>query len=53
MVIGDFCAVTGSCSGISSSRVAFVLGLVGFLDGFLLVFLVVAGVGFRAVGVLL
>ena len=53
MVIGDFCAVTGIDSGISSSRCAFVLGLGGFLDVFFLVFLVVAGVGFKTVGVLL
>ena len=52
MVVCDFCAVTGIVSGISSSRDAFDLGLVGFLDVFLLVFLV-AGVGFKAVGVLL
>ena len=52
MVTCDFCVITGIDSGISSSRVAFGVGLVGFLDVFLLVFLV-AGVGFKAVGVLL
>ena len=52
VVIGDFCAVTGIDSGISSSRGAFVLGLGGFLDVFFLVFLVMAGVGFKALVVL-
>ena len=53
MVVGDICVVTGSGSGISSSRGAFVLGLGGFLDVFFLVFLVMEGVGFKAVVVLL
>ena len=48
MVLGDFCVVTGSCSGISSSRVAFFLGLVGLVD-VCLVFLDLVGVGCTAV----